>query len=205
MHPCFVFRGTPGLFRAGPPLPQSPSLFQNSPDLFYTPDLASADFHGLPYSSDPFGLLPLAIFGLPHPSWLSQASRPLPITSDTSPTSAGLVPAPQTPFAPRTFCGSFPTAPSPFSLPKFYFFFPWLPLKRKVAATPLLTSPRLLIHVFRHLPTLSCTFLGLPLRSLGFRGSPAYSDPFSLRFSRPALRFALLKHFRRNSGWCRPV
>ena len=147
MHPCFVFRGTPGLFRAGPPLPQSPSLFQNSPDLFYTPDLASADFHGLPYSSDPFGLLPLAIFGLPHPSWLSQASRPLPITSDTSPTSAGLVPAPQTPFAPRTFCGSFPTAPGPFFSSENYFFFPWLPLKRKVAATSTSHYPQFLVEI----------------------------------------------------------
>jgi len=93
MHLCFVFRGTPGLFRGGPPLPRSPSLSQNSPDPPYTPDLASAIFRGLPYSSDPSGLLPLAIFGLPHPPWPSQASRPLPITSDTFLTSAGLAPA----------------------------------------------------------------------------------------------------------------
>ena len=160
---------------------------------------SSADFHTLPTRLACFRLPYLDFCTLPGLHKPHDHFRSLPTASRLP---RDLHPLPQIPFA---FRGSFPTAPGPFSLPKFYFFFPWLPLKRKVAATPLLTSSRLLIHVFRHLPTLSCTFLGLPLRSLVFRGSPAYSDPFPLRFSRPALRFALLKHFRRNSGWRQPV
>jgi len=46
---------------------------------------ASAIFRRLPSSSDAFGLLPLAIFGLLHLPWLSQASQPLLFTSDTFP------------------------------------------------------------------------------------------------------------------------
>ena len=128
MHLCFVFRGTPGLFRAGPPLPQSPSLSQDSPDPPYTPDLASAIFRRLPYSSDMSGLLPLAIFGLPHPPWPSQASRPLPITSDSFPTSAGLAPASADTFRLPRFVSD---RSRPFFCSEILFFLPLAPPKEE--------------------------------------------------------------------------
>jgi len=166
MHLCFVFRGTPGLFRAGPPLPWSPSLFRHSPDPPYTPDLASADFRGLPYSSEPLGLRPLAIFGLPHTPWLSQASLPLPITSDTFPTSAGLAPPSTDTFRPPYLPQFVSDRSRPFFSSENLFFLPWLPLKRKVAATPLLLPhPDFLFAS-------STTFRPSPALSLAFRSTP---------------------------------
>jgi len=193
MHLCFVFRGTPGLFRAGPPLPWSPSLSQNSPDLPYTPDLASAIFRGLPYSSDPSSLRPLAIFGLPHTPWLSQASRPLPITSDTFPTSAGLAPASADTFRPRTFCGLFLTAPGPFSLPKIIFSSLAPPKEEGSGYAPSNLIPtsysRLLppSDPLLHFPWPSDPLPCLPQISRMLR-------PFPAPHSCPALRFTLLKH-----------
>ena len=108
-EPSLLFRG-------------SPSLTQHSPDPFYTPDLASAIFRGLPCSSDRCGLLPLAIFGLPHP-FLAFTS--LPTTSNVfrrfSELPRDFHPFPRIPFTSRTFRGCFPTAPGPSLLLKFFF------------------------------------------------------------------------------------
>jgi len=192
MHLCFVFRGTPGLFRARLPFRgvlASPKTLPTRLTLPIWLPPSSTDFHTLPTCLACFRLPYLDFRTLPGLHKPPDHFRSLPTPSRLP---RDLHPFPQIPFA---FRGSFPTAPGPFFSSEIFFFSPWLPLKRKVAATPLLTSSRLLIRIFCHLLTLSCTFLGLLLRSLVFCGSPAYSDPCPLRFSCPTLRFAPLKHF----------
>jgi len=85
---------------------------------------SSADFHALPTD--------VACFRLPYldfrtPSWLSQAFRPLPTTSNVFRRFSELPwdfhPFPRIPFTSRTFRGCFPTAPGPSLLLKIFFFF----------------------------------------------------------------------------------